>query len=292
MDKLKNIIEVISKPDLQSPIKYRCKACKDTGYIVVNAFNDAIAIELAKGKQMAGALDVARVQVKDKGFTATPCKKCKKIYLDQLLSRSIEYTEAFVLKDYTLEKYETTNEEQAWIKNQVSEYSKHFKESWLILSSRTNGTGKTHLIKALINHWYKTLNTDIIKSPPVFLEMPTVFRKILNDKDKSWFNLLMEIIKDASVVFLDDVGVEKFKPDGEGSIWTHNIYFEIINARSALNKPIAITTNFLDKSVNDLNIKMGRAAVSRLVGKVRKEYCLVFRKTVDYRIDNFMKGVK
>jgi len=120
----------------------------------------------------------------------------------------------------------------------------------LILHSEGYGTGKTHLLAALVNH----LRTEMHKESR-FTTAPKLFRAMQEKIDhKEEYTPLIHIACATPLLVLDDV--DKAKP----SEWKQELYFEIIDERVKRGLPIAISTN----RISDLAFFVGGAACSRL----------------------------
>jgi DNA replication protein DnaC len=119
----------------------------------------------------------------------------------------------------------------------------------LILYSEGYGTGKTHLLAAIVN----TLRVNGIAAR--FATAPKLFIAIQGrmDRNEEYQSILRKAIH-TPMLILDDV--DKAKP----TEWKQDIYFHIINERVNRGLPIAISTN----RVADLYIYVGGAACSRL----------------------------
>ncbi|SRR6266566_4789323 len=119
----------------------------------------------------------------------------------------------------------------------------------LILHSEGYGTGKTHLLAAIVN----CLRANGRDSR--FTTAPKVFRAIQEKIDhKEEYTPLIHIACSTPLLVIDDV--DKAKP----SEWKHEIFFEIIDERVKRGLPIALSTN----RISDLAFYVGGAACSRL----------------------------
>lgn len=155
----------------------------------------------------------------------------------------------------------------------------------LMLSSRGNGTGKTHLAVAVAGkfmvrwcecHW------DVFgsqRAPVLFTTIPRMLLRIHATYRDDATESETDVIDDLSTVqllVLDDVGKEK------PSEHTRQTYFTVIDARYGANLPIVITSNLtLPKQLKELNNVMGPACMSRL--KEMTEGWRVVMDGEDYR---------
>lgn len=119
----------------------------------------------------------------------------------------------------------------------------------LILHSEGYGTGKTHLLAAIVN--YLRINGKESR----FTTAPKLFRAIQERMEhKEEYTQLIHIACATPLLVLDDV--DKAKP----SEWKQELYFEIIDERVKRGLPIALSTN----RISDLAFYVGGAACSRL----------------------------
>lgn len=140
----------------------------------------------------------------------------------------------------------------------------------LVLMGGT-GTGKTHLAAAILNI---RLNEGKEAIFFFFLELlADIKRTFGNERETSE---LIEMVKDAELLLLDDLGAEK------ATEWVTEQLFVIINARLLRWKQTVITTNFL--SNKDLIDRLGGLSGQRIVSRLC-EMC-VFRKITgeDWRL--------
>ncbi len=134
----------------------------------------------------------------------------------------------------------------------------------LILYSESYGTGKTHLLAAIVN----MLRIDGKASR--FTTAPKLFRAIQEhvSRNEQYTQLIHKAVNTPLLV-LDDV--DKAKPNE----FRQEVYFEIVDERVKRGLPIALSTN----RVSDLAAYVGGAACSRLsIGQIA-----VDMSGVDYR---------
>ena len=161
-------------------------------------------------------------------------------------------------------------------------------EPSLFLSSRMNGTGKTHLAAAIGAKYiydtamslYKVSKADQTWPCPVlFITAPRLFLRIratYRDGSEETEGSIIDEISRVDLLILDDVGKEK------PSDHTRQTYFTIIDARYGENKPMVITSNLIvPDDLSQLTLLMGQATVSRL--KEMTEGWRVVLSGKDYR---------
>jgi len=123
------------------------------------------------------------------------------------------------------------------------------------------GTGKTHLAVAILHELIeRDINGLFVTVPELLNEI----RKDFNVDKESKKSELLESIKTAEFLILDDLGAEKT------SDWVREQLFMIINARYENMLPTIITTNIKllpanDKDIDNLESKVGARTVSRII---------------------------
>lgn len=128
----------------------------------------------------------------------------------------------------------------------------------IVLAGPT-GSGKTHLAAAILNY---RLAQDM---EAVFVTVPELLadirRCIKTEQDTSE---LLEIVKNAELLILDDLGAEKTTE------WVTEQLFVLINARLLGQRQTVVTTNF--ESAGKLIEKLGGLAGQRIVSRL-SEMC-------------------
>jgi len=138
----------------------------------------------------------------------------------------------------------------------------------LMLASRGNGTGKTHLATAIgyefIEHTLSQYNPDNPSSltPVLFSTAMELFLRIratYNDGSAETEDGIMAELRRVPLLILDDIGKET------ASEHTRQTYFTILNLRYNCKRPIILTSNLLlTKDLPPLERLMGVASISRI----------------------------
>ena len=150
------------------------------------------------------------------------------------------------LIEKTFENFDTTMQPGAF--EAVQFFLEDMRGS-LVLHSEGYGTGKTHLLAAIVN--YLRINGKESR----FATAPKLFRAMQEKMDhKEEYTPFIHIATHTPLLVLDDV--DKAKP----SEWKQELYFEIIDERTKRGLPIALSTN----RISDLAFYVGGAACSRL----------------------------
>ena len=111
------------------------------------------------------------------------------------------------------------------------------------------GSGKTHLAAAIAN---VVIDRGI---PVLFGTFSEHLEKIKEEFNKTGEKKYLSMMKNTSMLVLDDIGKEK------KTEWTQQILFDVINYRYEHLLPVIITTNF---DIDSLGNYLGDAVFSRL----------------------------
>ena len=145
------------------------------------------------------------------------------------------------VKENTFAKYVPKNDKQKEAKKKAIQFTKDFKDNWLVLTGMT-GTGKTHLAVAAWNEIQKVnAEKGIVKG--IRAEM-IVYNDLIAkialgkrfDEDESFFEVI-ERYKHVSILLIDDLFRDNVHK--ESVEWM----FQILNYRYDNKLPTIITTN-------------------------------------------------
>jgi len=182
---------------------YNCPLCKDTGWI-----------ELENGS-----------------YKRCVCRN--QINVQSLIDLS-GIPKGYLAK--TVADYNASDKLSNEIKKAVTDYVNNFKQAkesglGLYLYSQTAGTGKTHLACAVglaVMRLYQ-VNVKFITLSDLFLEIQSAF--------KGDFYSVLNNFRDAELLIIDDVGVEK------PSEWKSEMMFSIVDYREKNVLPTIMTSN-------------------------------------------------
>ena len=129
------------------------------------------------------------------------------------------------------------------------------------------GRGKTLLASCIFNHFVNFMNVKFIKVEELIAKARDMFNDDSIDIDK---------YKEADVLILDDLGVEKVTEYAE------DVIYAIFDYRYVRQMPLFITSNIPASKLIELYPKHGKRISSRLVGE--KAMCEVMTLDgIDYR---------
>lgn len=155
------------------------------------------------------------------------------------------------VKENTFAKYVPKNDKQKEIKKKVIQFTKDFKDNWLILSGMT-GAGKTHLAVSAWNEIQK-VNAEKGLVKGIRAEM-IVYNDLIAkialgkrfDEDESSFEVI-ERYKHVSILLIDDLFRDNVHK--ESVEWM----YQILNYRYDNKLPTIITTNSSVMEIGSIN---------------------------------------
>ncbi len=159
-------------------------------------------------------------------------------------------------RDRTFDNFKVTKDTQKAFKTSL-EYANNFNEFRKtgvgLFFTGPVGTGKTHLAASIAQHLINEL------TPVIFGNVTTLLgriRETYSSGSQESEHEIMDSLINADLLIIDDLGKE------QTTDWVLEKLYTIINARYEDCKPLIVTTNL---SVNDLEDKIGDAAVSRII---------------------------
>lgn len=231
---------------------YDCRECKNKGYISI---------------------------VKDYGLyfseTLIPCK-CQRIR--EAINRLKRSGLKNIVKEYTFDKYDSTEKWQKRMKQAAMKFCKEDAEAenhWLFIGGQS-GCGKTHLctatavvfIKKGYNVRYMLWRDEISK-----------IKSRINESEEH--EAMMKELKEADVLYIDDLFKSGKGEDGKPKTPTAadiNIAFEILNYR--YNNPQLVTIISSELTVWDL-CDIDEALAGRISERTKASgYCMNIKKDI------------
>ncbi|MHB1334496.1 MAG: DnaA ATPase domain-containing protein [Candidatus Humimicrobiaceae bacterium] len=137
-----------------------------------------------------------------------------------------------------------------WAKN----YRENIKLGKGLFLTGTVGTGKTHLLSAIIDYIArvkKSLNFNDI----IYRTTPAMLNEIRNSYENKDFEDVINKFKDCHLLIIDDLGAEKTTD------WVLDIFFEIIDSRYADLRPVIIASNL---TAIEIKQKLDERIMSRI----------------------------
>lgn len=228
---------------------YDCRLCKNKGYIVKVA-------EYHNGWQLVQA----------------PCK-CVEIRNSILRMKKSGLKD--IIKDYTFDKFDASEEWQKTIKSAAVDYAKH-PEGWFALCGQS-GCGKTHLCTAICRELlldgrrvkYMLWRDDVVKIKGAVTE-------------SAEYTKLIDEYKNVDVLYIDDL-FKTGKVDNavqKPTVADINVAFEIINYR--YNNP-ALLTIISSELTQDELIDIDEAIGGRIYERA-KAFTIGKNRDRNYRI--------
>lgn len=168
----------------------------------------------------------------------------KKIKMEQFKKISIfdKRSETETFKNAKIKKIGVEYELYQKIKKYVSNFDEILKINDGLLFKGNVGTGKTFLANCICNY-LREKNYAILS-----FKLADYLRILREDFEKKTGieSKLIDALKEADLVFIDDLGSEKLSEE-----WGKEKIFSLIDTRYGANKPILITTNLTAEELRD-----------------------------------------
>lgn len=150
-------------------------------------------------------------------------------------------------------------------------FLKNRKEGKGLFLTGTVGTGKTHLLAAIIDYIARLYKRKIGRV--MYFTSTGLLNEIRNSYNNNESEEFVHKVKNCSLLLIDDFGAEKTTD------WVLETYFEIIDYRYSNLLPTIIATNLTDKEIKE---KLSERIMSRIY-EVNKGIKLIGK---DYRIES------
>lgn len=135
------------------------------------------------------------------------------------------------------------------------------------------GNGKSHLMAAVTNellgHGYAVVFMSV---PDLLARIRGTFDNGSRETEKDLIQMLLE----ADLLILDDVGAENITKKDDGTSWVQDVLFRIIDGRYKALKPTCYTSNLY---YEDLGQRLGDRILDRILG----ETLIIENKAKSYR---------
>jgi len=166
----------------------------------------------------------------------------------------------FKLEGKAREATKTFNAVLGWVKEL---------KGWLVIYGG-KGNGKTHLAAAAANHLIARDRPVLFVNVPEFLDwLRESYSHSSFDTSEESFSRRFELVRDAPVLVLDDLGAESDTP------WANEKLYILLNYRLEMCLPTMITSNLrFDDFPGRLRSRLGEAGFSVLVHNPAPDYRL------------------
>lgn len=238
---------------------YDCPFCKNRGYIA----------ELAK-QETFGYYYTRRVNCK--------CTKVRKA-INRLNRSGLKN----VVKEYSFDRYETTEDWQKVIKGKALKFLKDDENQWFFMGGQS-GAGKSHICSAIAVQYIR--DGKEVKYM-LWREEITRIKGAVNDSEI--YSEMMDALKKAEVLYIDDLfkGGKSELGYSAPTAADINAAFEIINYR--YNNPGKITIISSERTLMELN-NIDEAIAGRIAERTKEGgYCINLKK--DIKRNWRMKGL-
>lgn len=197
------------------------------------------------------------------------------------------------LEDCTFANFEMRSGAEKWY-NAAHDFAVHFDQHYSngdgILVFGRPGNGKSHLTAAIVNYLLPRDHVCIFRSVPALLNdlQTKTWGKKATETEAEFF----EVLRDADLLVLDDVGAEQSrKGDNDGRMipWAESTLYLVIDDRYRHRKPVIVTTNVIPNETEILRLKerVGPRTFDRLL-----EMCmLVPNQATSYREEQAFKRI-
>ena len=231
---------------------YQCKFCRNKGLIM-------------------------RAVQEENGMWNSVSRECKCMGVRRTIKRMKRSGLKNIIKDYTFDKFEATDNWQNTIKEAAMEYAKK-PEGWFFIGGQS-GAGKTHICTAICRDFllggrtvkYMLWRDDVVK-----------LKNAVTDYEE--YTRLIDQYKKVEVLYIDDLFKTGKAPDGGKQIPTSadvNIAFEILNFR--YNDPSLLTIISSECTVNDI-LDIDEAVGGRIFERAKRSFSIKGDKTKNYRL--------
>ncbi|GGN66374.1 ATP-binding protein [Oceanobacillus indicireducens] len=170
----------------------------------------------------------------------------------------------FELEGVSFQDYKPENQTQKDAYDLSVKFAKGEMDRTTLFFQGDTGLGKSHLSYCIHQHYINDRKASI------FIDLPSLLSEIRstygnkNDWRARTQDDIMNALKEADLLVLDDIGAEYVKPDANGyESWAADILFQIANSRQG--KKNIYTTNFTSRDLTKKYGMMSKRIISRLM---------------------------
>lgn len=209
--------------DLDKKDGYNCSECKNKGYIAIPRLDDMF------------------------GYWSEVHRECKCQKIRRTIARLERSGLKNVIKDYTFDKYEATENWQGILKDKAIEYTRSHGDAWFFIGGQS-GAGKTHICTAIAGSF---LAKGVDVKYMLWRDDVTKIKSSITDNEK--YEEIITSYKIASVLYIDDLF--KNGKDQNGNVQRPTgadvqVAFEILNYR--YNNKELITIISSERTIHEL----------------------------------------
>lgn len=241
-----------SEGNLNEEDGYNCKVCKNKGML----------FRAAQGTN---------------GNWTLVSRECQCMTVRRTIKRMERSGLKNIIKDYTFDKFEVSDDWQKKIKDSAIAYSKS-PDGWFFIGGQS-GAGKTHICTAICRKFllsgqavkYMLWRDDVVK-----------LKNAVTDYEE--YSAMIRQYKDVDVLYIDDLFKTGKAADGQKQAPTSadvNAAFEILNYR--YNNPKLLTIISSECTINDI-LDIDEAVGGRIFERAKTSFSIKSDKTKNYRL--------
>jgi DNA replication protein DnaC len=213
----------------------------------------------------------ASTQIYQNDYRHQRNKEAARVLID--LIRRIKFTSGIGARFYnkTFSNFKGNDLAVEICKKWASNYQENVKNGQGLFFTGGVGTGKTHLIAAIIDYIAR-IKKRLYLNRIIYRNATSLLNEIRSSYNSDSFEKVLDKFKIAHLLIIDDLGAEKTTD------WVLDIFFEIIDCRYAELRPTIIATNLTDIEIKQ---KLDERIMSRIY-----EMCKGIKLTGrDYRLE-------
>lgn len=241
-----------SEGSLNADDDYNCTVCKNKGLVM-------------------------RAEQAPNGYWTTISSECKCMSVRRTIKRMQRSGLKNIIRDYTFQKYESTEEWQKTIRDAAMAYAKA-PDGWFFIGGQS-GAGKTHICTAICREFllagqavkYMLWRDEVVK-----------LKDLVTDYEQ--YTALVDSYKKVPVLYIDDLFKTGRAADGMKQRPTGgdvNVAFEILNYR--YNDPKLLTIISSECTISDI-LDIDEAVGGRIFERAKTAFSLKPDRSRNYRL--------
>ena len=220
---------------------------------------------------------VMRAEFTKNGYWTTVSSECKCMSVRRTIKRMQRSGLKNIIRDYTFQKYETTEEWQKTIRGAAMAYSKA-PEGWFFIGGQS-GSGKTHICTAICREFL--LSGQAVKYM-LWRDEVVKLKDLVTEYEQ--YTALIDQYKKVPVLYIDDLFKTGRAADGQKQRPTGgdvNVAFEILNYR--YNDPKLLTILSSECTISDI-LDIDEAVGGRIFERAKTAFSLKPDRSRNYRL--------